>query len=57
MAKKEAMNMKVFFETLESGQPEVINAVTEWLNSRLTEKPQRGDEIIECPFCARDISI
>lgn len=47
--------LKKFRETLETGRPEVVAVVGEWLQSVLqsVEPPK----VIECPYCSKEISL
>lgn len=45
-----------FTRTLESGEPEVVTAVTEWLNVTLTGRDCRPVSV-ECPKCMTEFHI
>ena len=41
---------------LESGHPQIMAALGEWLTGELTTKSPRPDEV-ECPYCQCEISV
>ncbi|MEI7815565.1 MAG: hypothetical protein WCI45_00110 [Desulfuromonadales bacterium] len=53
--KHRIQNLKAFRENLESGRPEIISMVGEWLQSLV--KSVEPTKEIECPFCAKEFSI
>lgn len=49
------MNLKDFRKMLETGEPEVVGVVLEWLQCRLTVNIR--PEQVECPYCSKDFDL